>query len=209
MSGMFFYRDKDNLSEIDISEDDIRRVCLNNISKLLDIKDIEIPDNVIIVHVRNGDIFNKNTHSGFVQPPMAYYKAIFEREGVTDYSKVWVLCSNEQPTNPLVEELKKLGCILKIENMENSINILANAKVLISSRSSFSKYLFFLSKNADKIYAPDFMIDLGIIKGPVSDIEIFRVNLPDYINVGSWTASVQQIKLMLTYNKNKITINEL
>ena len=197
-SGTFFRRTDEGIGDITITENDVRRVCLNNISKLLDIKDIDIPDDVIIVHIRNGDIFKSNPHGGFVQPPLSYYTAIFEREGISDYSKVWVLCSNEQPYNPVVDELDNLGCVLKIEAMSESINILSNAKVLISSRSSFSKYLFFLSKKANRVYVPDFMIEL----------DIFRVNIPDYIKVGDWNASPQQKSLMLTYSKSNITIEK-
>lgn len=208
-SGLFFYRDKDDLKDIHISENDVRKICLNKVKQHIDIADIKIPDDVIILHVRNGDIFKINPHGGFVQPPMSFYTAIFDREGITDFSKIWVVCSNEQPFNPVIDGLRSFGCRIMIKDLKNSIDILSNAKTLISSRSSFAKYLFFLSLNAKKIYIPDFMVDIGIISGTVDDIEIIKVNLPDYIKIGSWSASPEQINLMLTYNINKITFNVL
>ena len=139
-NGIFF---RDNLK---ITDETRRRISLEYIRPLLgEIVNIKVPSNIIVVHMRSGgSIFGRSPHKGYPQPPLDYYKKIFKHLNITDFSKIWVVCSSQLPQNPMIRELEKLGCTIKQTPIKESISIIANSTTFVSAMSTFSKHLFFI-----------------------------------------------------------------
>lgn len=201
--GDFFYRSRhDGLRNL--TEQEVRNECL----KIKNILNLQISSviNPTVIHIRNGDIFDKNPHANYIQPPLQYYLRAIENENV-DFKDVLVLSQNTTHINPVVKLLQQLGCNIVSTSEKKSIFILTQAQTVISSLSSFSKYFYYMSEIAKTLYIPDF----SYIEGPalyaskygsgMKDIKMNIANIPNYIKEGEWTASQQQLELMIRYKE--------
>lgn len=194
----------------EVSVDDERRICRDKITELISIPNYDIPEDVVVFNIRTGDCFltdEDNPHPNFLQPPLSFYTAIMEKESVTDLSKVWIVTNDEKPQNPVIKELEKMGCRLFEETIPWCITMLSNARVGAMCRSSFSKFSFFFSKKIKRLYIPDYYCEEDNFH-EVTDIDLFKVNLPDYIKQGTWEASQSQLNTMIDYDSD-ITIDKL
>tara|TARA_Y100000782_G_scaffold30644_1_gene34113 strand:+ start:45889 stop:46647 length:759 start_codon:yes stop_codon:yes gene_type:complete len=150
-------------------------------------------DNTIYIHIRSGDIFNKNPHPAYVQPPFSYYKNIIDH-----YNSVNLIFEDNK--NPCVNELLKIN---KVTNISGSLNEdlqkLSSAKNLVIGFGTFGFLLYLINQNLKNIYIPKYFIDT-LPKGSWGDdINIHIVNLPKYINIGEWKNTFEQRKIMLEY----------
>ena len=206
-SNLFYRKDLPELSSV--TEQNIRDICLTKIEPSLNIKNYEVPKDIITIHIRNGDIFTtKGSHPNYIQPPLQYYKHILNHENIKNYDNVWVLSQDIKPCSPVVDGLKKMGCrILKLDT-KDSIAVLSNSQKLICSLSSFSRHFFYTSKNAQRLYIPDYSYKEGpalyasVYGSGLNDIDLYKANLPSYVQWGDWSASKDQLKLMLSYDEN-------
>ena len=190
-----------------ITENDRRRICKDKINNLIRIPSYDVPEDVIVFHIRTGDVFRPDAHPGFLQPPLAFYISVIEKESIEDLSKVWVVTDSEEPENPVIDELRQMGCKILMENVPLSIAALANAKTGGMCKSSFSQMSFYFSDKIKKIYCPDYVYEEDGL-GAITDINVCKVNLPGYIKNGTWEASDSQLETMIKYDIEKITIEE-
>lgn len=193
-----------------VSINDERRICRDKIAKeIISIPDYDIPEDVIVFNIRTGDCFlsdGNNPHPYFLQPPLAFYNAVIEKESITDLSKVWIVTNNETPRNPVIDKLEQMGCRLFEETLAWCATLLSNARVGTLCRSSFSKFCFFFSNKIKKLYVPDYYFEEDNMQ-ELTDINLFKVNLPNYIEQGTWKASQKQLSTMINYESN-ITIDK-
>ena len=193
-----------------VSINDERRICRDKIAKeIISISDYDIPEDVIVFNIRTGDCFltdGDNPHPYFLQPPLAFYNAVIEKESITDLSKVWIVTNNETPRNPVIDKLEQMGCRLFEETLAWCATLLSNARVGTLCRSSFSKFCFFFSNKIKKLYVPDYYFEEDNMQ-ELTDINLFKVNLPNYIEQGTWKASQKQLSTMINYESN-ITIDK-
>lgn len=200
--GIFFYsRDYIPLSGRPMVPQDYREIGARHITGVTQLTRFPVPPDVLVVHIRNGDIFSKNAHPGYVQPPLNYYLKIFQHAHITDLSKVWVVCSDEKPLNPIMQELINRGCQLKQGDLIESTSIIANAAHFVSSLSTFSLIFSYLNPNLKTLYYPDFFT-----YGQMDGIQRFKVNLPGFIRLGEWKANPEQLELLRMYPAEKVTI---
>jgi len=180
---------------LNFTDDDRMRVSKKYIRPLLHdiINCVHVPCDIIVIHIRGGDIMKPKLNPNYTQPPLDYYVKIFEHLNITDYSKIWVVCDGVGKKNPVELLLKNLGCIIKSDSIEESISIISNATTFISSLSTFAMGLFFLSNNAKRIYFPEFF------KYTLNNIESFSVTLPNYIKRGEWIPDTKQLGMMVNY----------
>jgi hypothetical protein len=114
----------------------------------------DFPDDVLVLHIRSGDIFLGNYFQlAYIQPPFSYYDKIIRE---THYKKYLIV--SESYHNPVIKMLKDKYedkiIINKIENtiynMNNSfildLSIMLNAKNIVLSTSSLSFAIMCLSK---------------------------------------------------------------
>lgn len=208
----FFYRSKYELLS-DLTEQVVRETCLNKVKPLM-VVDSNNKEEKIVIHLRNGDIFNPHTtHSNYIQPPLKYYLSCIENEKM-NYEDVLVLSHNTSDMNPVSDELKQLGCHIISTSEKEAIKILMSASKVIASLSSFSKYFYYMSPYAETLYIPDFSYKGGVAKyasvygSGISGMNVYCANIPNYIEWGKWSASQEQKDFMKTY-KEKINFSQL
>lgn len=148
---------------------------------------------IVYIHFRGGDIFSSNPHKAYVQPPLSYYK-----NAIKDYDVVRLVCEDKK--NPCINELLKQENVEYISNtLEKDLLVLSNVSNLIIGFGTFGFLLYLMNPYLKRLYIPDFFID-ELPDGDWGDaIQVFMINLPDYIKVGEWRNSDAQQKIMLEY----------
>lgn len=116
----------------------------------LDLKDM---NNSVSIHLRGGDIML--SHPTFIQPPWLYYKTILENN---HFNTVHVV--HEDNSNSCIDKLKELPeTYCQSSTEKHDLEKLCMAENLIMSFSTFSLFVFFVSKNIKQLFVPRYMID--------------------------------------------------
>lgn len=172
--------------------------CLN-----CDIKPLD--SRICLIHMRSSDIFSNLLHSGYIQPPLNYYKKIID-DTEHLYDK-YIIITEPDLKNPCIKLLNgyKNKVEIKLDSVFNDYNLLLKTQSIILSRSSFSDSSIFISPNIKNIYFWNYghnLCDTSIIP---SYINISKYNLIEkYIEMGEWTHSQSQLELMINYKIENI-----
>ena len=161
---------------------------------------------ICLIHIRSGDIFAKHIFNpSYVQPPLNYYKKI-----INDTSHIYdkfIIITEPDALNPCIKLLNNYlnKVIIQTSSVFNDYNILLKAHSIILSRSSFSDSTIFINPNLKNIYFWNYGHNLGNINVVPKNITILPYYLTEkYIEMGKWTHSVEQLKLMVNYPINSI-----
>jgi hypothetical protein len=176
---------------------------------------VPLPDEVCLIHIRSGDLFNENTpHSAYVQPPLNYYKKIID-ENKHKFAKFFVVCQpireeifdenyhrvfSGEKINPCIMELLKIPNVELIKgNLYQHYSLMLRTKSIILSRSSFSDTTIFLNKNLKNIFFWNWNHCLGDKTVLPKNINVYSYKLTKpYID--SWKCTDEQLKLMIDYD---------
>jgi len=145
----------------------------------------------LVLHVRGGDIYNKNPNCNHPPVPFYYYKNIIESES---FNKLYIV--TEFTSDIMVKKLseKYKSEIISQSPIEDYFFML-NSKKLVLSLSTLSWWSGWMS-NAEKIYFP--MYGFWHPNSIRTDVNLV-VNEDRYIYkdlgvMDNWNASVEQIK---------------
>lgn len=183
-----------------------KKICENFIYNNLKVNFdniIEIDDNILVIHIRSGDIFSREDYycpviSNYLQNPLRYYLDI-----IVNYDKVIVL--TEDYNNPVIPELSKIDKVeIRILPIIETIELILSTKNLVTSGvSSFPIACALLSKNIKKIYCSNLYLNeilnyKDLIDTDV-DVIITEINQDRYIKWNEWLNTSEQKKIMLDY----------
>lgn len=157
-------------------------------------------DNDLIIHIRSGDIFYKNSSVNkdpnsnifmwFLQPPYSFYKKIIDEN---KYSKIYII--SECYNNPIIEKLinNYKNIIFVSNDINNDFKILLNSKNLVVSTSDFVLTSVYLSKQKNVIYCsrPSYLYKVD---------HKFNVNKYDYSNYYNQSIGSLEEKIELMLN---------
>jgi len=157
-----------------------------------DIKSLD--DDVLVIHIRTGDIFSPNPHRLYVQNPVDFYKKLINK-----FSQTVIVCEN---TNFIIEELCKNDTVtVSSGNLEQDLVTLLSAKNLASSGvGTFVIAAGMLSNNLKNFYCTNIYLEDHLnpnMLDPQININISQIT--DYINIGDWRNTQEQQSLMLNY----------
>jgi hypothetical protein len=189
-----------NLSIFNVKDPEpyiMKNIALKYIKPLLKINFKEhIEENNLYIHIRGGDIFLENPHPAYIQPPLNYYLKIINNN---NYNKINIV--HEDDLNPCINYLKKNNEYnFYSQTLEKDLELLLNAKNLIFGFGTFGFVVYLLNSNIKKIFFPKYVIDELPIGNWGNDIDLIIINIPNYIRVGEWKNTEEQIKLMIDYN---------
>ena len=170
-----------------------KNIALKYIRPILKIYKTNFYDNnYLCIHIRSGDIFCKNPHNLYVQPPYDYYKKI-----MMNYDKTILVY--EDTLNPCINKLLNENIIFKHQSSSliDDLSLLLNCENVAIGFGTFGNLIFLLSIVLKKIYIPDFYYDEKYFEN--FDVEIVKISLQDYIKVGEWKNTPEQQNFMLSY----------
>lgn len=161
--------------------------------------DEPLPDDVLVIHIRSGDIY---THwpSAHPQNPFAYYVKLFNMY----QGKVIFLV--EDLRNPIVDYFSKITTDTRVCSIEDSYSLLLRARNIASSGvGSFVMGAALCSKNIKKFYCTDLWLADSLNPTMLKDhIEVYCAHLigDKYIKIGEWHCSTETIDKILNYNED-------
>ena len=151
----FYFHNKKDFPKIDMDDEyiekNIEHVFKQEIYKNINfLKDTNIDDESLVIHIRSGDIFSLPIKN-YYQNPIDFYTQVAK-----GFKKVIVVTSKDM-LNPICSELKKNNnFIFQSTSLENDFNTLYNAKHLATSGvGTFPIAAALLSKKLRNIYYSD------------------------------------------------------
>ena len=138
-------------------------------------KSLVFDENILVIHIRGGDIFRKYeassdhpgylrykaVHPGYRQPPLAWYAACIlshkQRHG-----NCTVMIISEDRKNPCVDGIIRwcksldIRCVAKINTLEKDYTFLMNARALVVSEGTFTWPCLDLNTNLSLVYKFNF-----------------------------------------------------
>ncbi|MBS0285967.1 MAG: hypothetical protein JSR17_01635 [Proteobacteria bacterium] len=179
--------------------------------------DIQLWENTLVIHMREGDIFKKYpdfAHPKYTQPPFAFYKKILDKHV---FSQILILTeSGMEDINPCKYKIidycknKNIPCFCQSTTLENDAATLLSAKHIALSRSTLSEWILRCNKYCDTVYCPVFpnaITDKKYIQYAffVPQYKLFEEYiLENYIPIGGWTSHDDQKELMINYSEEHI-----
>jgi len=207
-SGRFFHYNTDNKDfdmDLDYIYSNIRKVALEYVRPKLKVELLESYDNnVLVVHIRSGDIFEHehNPPHDYVPNPFSYYLNLIE-----DYDKVIVVTEPDN-YNPIVGELKKNSKVtVQSLSVAKDFSTLLRAKNIASSGTgTFAIAAALCSTNVENFYCSNMYLDEHLNPDMLlgSDINVYMMNLDNYIQPKTWKNNEEQRKFILEYVNESI-----
>ena len=170
----------------------------------LDCLDIKSFDGLTI-HMRGGDVFSKPPgslmYSSYIQNPLIYYKDL-----IRQYQRCRIITEPRWETNPVINSLLKdhPNLIIQSSTVWNDFLTLMNSEVIATSGvGTFAIAAALLNKRLQKLHHSDLYLDEHLnpefLESKFSSVEILKMNLPGYIQIGKWYNTDSQRLFMLSY----------
>tara|TARA_R110002033_G_scaffold74953_1_gene126333 strand:- start:67 stop:864 length:798 start_codon:yes stop_codon:yes gene_type:complete len=198
----YYGKEKDfncDVNELNSQRKDICETFILPQLKIPLLKD-PLPSSTLVVHIRGGDIFNRNpayqTIPGdYVQNPLCFYEKLFK-----EFKSVLIV--TQDFSNPVIKPLQKKQKVKIISSsVEKDFHWLLRAKNLATSGvGTFAMAAALCSKNIENLFCTD-LFDRGHLNPTMIEgkINVEVNNLTDYIQIGEWKNTLPQRELMLKY----------
>ena len=155
-----------------------------------------LPDEILVIHIRSGDLYTK-WPSSHPQNPMAYYIKLCE---MFNY-KVVILAEDEN--NPIVQAFTNIGAVIKILDVATTYTVLLQAKNLATSGAgSFAISAAFCSKNIRNFYCSNLYIPNSLNPTMLKEqLNVYKADIDGnkYIKGNEWNPQV--IDKIFNYNE--------
>jgi hypothetical protein len=200
----YFFEKPDSDFECDVKDLNSKRkqICEQYILPNLKIKklDKDLPKDVLVIHVRSGDIFTERTHSAYVQNPLIYYITLWEM------FKGKVIFIAEDTNNPIVQYFSSLHANILVQDIEDSYSLLLNAKnIATSGVGTFAIAAALCSKELKNLYCTNLYLANTINPYMLKDsLNVYRMDINDnkYIRTGDWRYTQDTIDKVINYSEN-------
>ena len=188
-----------NLQRKNICEEYILpKLKVNHTPNTLDNITDPLPDDVLVIHIRSGDLYT-NWPGSHTQNPLKYYIELYNMY----QGKVIIVA--EDDNNPIVKEFQKLNATIYIWMIRDAYEMLLRARNLASSGSgSFVMGAALCSKNLKKFYCTNLWLPNSINPTMLKDhleVNCADIDLNKYIKVGEWNLSRDTIDKLINYNE--------
>lgn len=156
---------------------------------------IPLPEDVLVIHIRSGDIFSKNPHTRYIQPPFSYYKHIIESK---DWRGISIVA--EDKVNPVISKLLKTYPHIthRKRSLSDDIKIILSASHIVCGIGSFIPGLTYMSKCCKTLYLPDTCKSFSLDRD-LPHIKLIRYRFNGYIEPGQWRNTQEQRQIMLNF----------
>lgn len=158
-------------------------------------RNVSVPEDTLVVHIRSGDIFSARPHPAYHQPPLAWYTLCVE-DFRKHYPSASIILVHEDAKNPCVNALRDwcvargIAVSMQSKSLYEDYSWLMNARYLVESWGTFSAPARDLNRHLKGVYAyRDEYAPAGC-----------------YIERRAWTASPEQIALMTQLDASRLSV---
>ncbi len=165
----------------------------------------------VIIHVRGGDVFGVGPPGVYVQPPIAFYQAVLSLPQYEGYRIV--LCAEDR-SNPVIDILRRQfkTRLELITNLQKSVAAIIGAQHLVLGHSSFSEMLSLMAPDLVSVYFPFCTIRESLypdLRATGWGVSAICYEYDNYISVGEWQNTPEQIQLMVNFSMGDVHAVEL
>ena len=174
-----------------------------------------LPANRIAVHIRSGDLFDRpDPHPNFVQPPLAFFRLALSHF-VATRSDVNVTLVYEDEGNPVIAALRsfleniRIAYSVSSSSLSDDLAVLLEHRALVLGRGSFGVAVAALSESVETLYFPWSEPRFpGLARARGLAGYLIDEIAPRYIEAGEWTNSAEQLRLMIEYPAENLTLQK-
>lgn len=176
----------------------LTRNILNKLFKLKYNLLNSLDDDILVIHIRSGDIFTKYKGiKSYIVPPLIFYENIIDNNL---FKKIIII--SEDSKNPIIQNLldKYNKITFNIQNLEKDIITILRARNIVLSVGSFVPGLLYLTKHTKTIYTSNYALKKLDNKFINKNVSIKKFDYEKYYNLQKyWKNSERNINLMLNY----------
>jgi hypothetical protein len=167
------------------------------------LKLINISDETLVIHIRSGDIFEKNKYPGYIQNPIDYYIPL-----ISKYKNCLIVTDKKQ-NNPVIPLLLKFDNV-KMQSSDEftDFNTLYSAKNLATSGvGTFPIAAALLSNKLENFYYSDYYLKEHLNPDMLTSKSInhYKIKIKNYIPHNQWKNTKSNLNKM-TSNTIKIDL---
>lgn len=172
---------------------DRRRIATEYVRDRLLVQPIPSGEDTLVIHVRSGDIMRPGTHSGYLQPPMAFYRRVI---GDLKPAKLVVVTEPDR-TNPVIAGLQtEYGADVIDGPVDKCFALLMGATRLCFGISTFAGTAALLSPAVRHLYIPT-RPHAWIPAKEATCWATHEYAISNYVRPGEWKATPEQLALMM------------
>lgn len=162
------------------------------VSFLKQFKNISFPNDTLVIYIRSGDIFTKNPHPKYGQPPCHYYQDIINMK---NWSKKILIAEDQK--NPCVFLISQIIGNFKQRSLNDDLVYLLNAPNLVISKGTFGNAIIALSNKIINIFtfAHTRILNLNYFNCIPHEKYLHTI-------LYKWKNTKQQQKMMINYKCN-------
>ena len=183
------YFDSPNIPDIDQNRVlQILRDCFT----VKDVKALDTED--LVIHIRSGDIFDKDPHPGYIMPPLSYYVDIIR---TNTFKNIYLIAEDRK--NPCINALLELYPTIQFElqPLEKDIRLILGAVNVVASYGTMIDSLLLFSDNIKRVYRPSY----STILFKLESVEYIITDLDNYKeSMSPWKNTAEQRETMLVYH---------
>jgi hypothetical protein len=197
----FFYDGKEKDFDCNVEKLNLERreICLKYITPNFNfhVQDA-FDDDIVIIHIRGGDVFWENPPNTYVQNPLSFYLKIIERFQLA-------IVVTEDTNNIILQNIRKHPkVIIQNSSIQNDFATLMRAKNLVTSGvGTFAIAAALCSKNIQNLYYTNLYLNEHLNPTMLYsyNINLHLTELKNYIKIGEWKNSSEQIEKMLFFEE--------
>jgi len=162
----------------------------------------DVTEDTLVINMRSGsDIFTPNPppQADYMQPPLSFYQSVIKSG---NYKKCLIVTEKDQK-NPVIRALTERNPQIVLNqhrSVLDDVRLILSATHLVLAHSTFTWCLALMSRRLQVLHQPATIL----IKG-IPWIKITTWNIDDYIKPGEWTASHEQMLLMVNHSISKVS----
>ena len=193
-----------NSSDITLKEK--TRVLRSYLKPHIQITRRSVSPGTLVVHIRSGDVMRGNGgHSGYVQPPLAFYQSIILDN---NFTSVVVVC--EDHNNPTVDALAKWSDLVTFSTgqLDEDVAIILGASHLALSYGTFAWTIGLMADSLQQLYVP--CMPHCSLTDVCDEIPIAAAcyTFPNFTQNGEWHNTAAQRELMLSYPVSYVVVEK-
>ena len=172
-------------------------------------------DTDLSIHIRSGDLFsNPQPHSGYVQPPLAFYQLIL-RYAQRELGIRRVILGYENDLNPCIPALKQwlqeigVPFVTQSASLAEDLSVQLHARHCVYGYGSFGPAIVRLSERMRTVFMPWTM--MGTVRiARIAGVRLIFVRdvAGKYIARGNWKGTAEQRRMMLDYPIENLALDE-
>ena len=155
----------------------------------------------LVVHIRSGDVFGAQPHTGYGQPPLAYYERLLESRAWSEISIVFENFANPV-IEPFIHRCKESGVTTNVisGSLKEDLEYVLRARTLAFGRGTFGFVVAGLSRCLETMYCFD-AVPVPLDRRPVRTLQVWDEvgEYRDAVLSDNWGNTPQQRNMMLSY----------